>query len=205
MAIVSASTNPKRRILADYDDQGIYVYQAFSDYTGKHAIHHKAFIRGLGFNRQRMTWIKPSLAWALYRSGYATKDRQTVLLRIKVSHEGFLSILSQSVLAEYEETMFHSTKDEWRRLLAKYPGRVQWDPARDYDINRKLDYRAIQIGLGGDLPNHYAEDWIQDIEDFTPLAHEIHTNILAGKQLPELPKERVYPIHSNLATQLNMD
>lgn len=201
----SSDKQPLHRcVLAEYDDEGINVYQAFSEYTGLNALKHQAFVHGLGFNRKRMTWIKPSLAWALYRSGYATKGRQTVLLKIKVCHEGFLEILRQCVLAEYEETGFHSNKEDWRSLLAVHDGRVQWDPAYDYDIRNKLAHRAIQIGLGGDLPNRYADEWILSIEDATPLAHSLKRAVETGRPLPELPNERHYTVDQDIMDRLNM-
>ncbi|HBB34945.1 MAG TPA: hypothetical protein DDZ80_20145 [Cyanobacteria bacterium UBA8803] len=35
---------------------------------------------GKGFSLHRMTWIKPSLGWMLYRSGYATKRTHPIKL-----------------------------------------------------------------------------------------------------------------------------
>jgi Domain of unknown function (DUF4291) len=37
----------------------------------------------------RMTWIKPSFNWMTYRSGYATKPGQEVVLGIDIAREGF--------------------------------------------------------------------------------------------------------------------
>jgi len=195
----------KREILADYDDEGVYVYQAFSDFTGQNAIKHNAFVRGLGFNRGgRMSWIKPSLAWALYRSGFATKDRQTVLLRIKICHEGFIEILNNCVLSEFQETISHPDKKHWQHLLDKYEGRVQWDPARDLSLN-KLDHRAIQIGIKGTLIENYAERWIVSIEDVSCLAHKILNAIESQQPMPNVPVERVYPVSEELRKRLNFD
>ena len=78
---------PEQRIYAHYDDQGIFVYQAYKPSIVKAALEKGTF--GAGFNRERMTWIKPSFAWMLYRSGYATKTRQEAILKIKLTHEGF--------------------------------------------------------------------------------------------------------------------
>ena len=47
------------------------------------------------WNPTRMTWIKPSFAWVLYRSGYGRKHNQTRVLKMKLSHdtvEGTLKI-----------------------------------------------------------------------------------------------------------------
>ena len=81
----------ERQIYAAYDDEGVYVYQAFKPSIVKAALDKGTF--GAGFNMERMTWIKPSFGWILYRSGYATKTRQEAILKIKLTHEGFLKIL----------------------------------------------------------------------------------------------------------------
>ena len=65
----------ERTIIADHDDQGIFVYQAFKPTVVEEALRQGTF--GKGFNLERMTWIKPSFAWMLYRSDYATAHRQS--------------------------------------------------------------------------------------------------------------------------------
>ncbi|KAA8634698.1 hypothetical protein SMACR_00820 [Sordaria macrospora] len=46
-----------------------------------------------------MTWIKPSLAWMLYLSGYSYKDPgQERILAIKMKREDFLGLLGRGVL-----------------------------------------------------------------------------------------------------------
>ena len=49
---------------------------------------------GPKWNPTRMTWIKPSFAWMLYRSGYGHKPGQERILRIKLSHETVAKLLS---------------------------------------------------------------------------------------------------------------
>ena len=61
-----------RKIFANYDEEGIYVYQAFKPTIVAAALKHGTFDKG--FSLDRMTWIKPSFGWMLYRSGYATKQ-----------------------------------------------------------------------------------------------------------------------------------
>jgi hypothetical protein len=64
-----------------------------------------------------MTWIKPSFAWVLYRSGYGFKDKnQERILKIKLKHESIAIFLS---------------KCECGIGKGGGIGRVQWDPARD--------------------------------------------------------------------------
>jgi uncharacterized protein DUF4291 len=57
--------------------------------------------------------------------------------------------------------------------------RVQWDPERSIALER-LEHRAIQVGLGRDAVDRYVDEWIQGIEDVTPLAHEIQSLVQRG-------------------------
>ena len=72
-----------RQILAAFDEGGLFVYQAFSPEIVEAAVERGTFNRG--FNLDRMTWIKPSFGWMLYRSGYAGKHRQERIARIRLS------------------------------------------------------------------------------------------------------------------------
>ncbi|MCU0544743.1 MAG: DUF4291 domain-containing protein [Oscillatoriaceae cyanobacterium Prado104] len=56
----------QRKIFAAFDSEGIFVYQAFKAAIADEAVRKQTF--GKGFNLERMTWIKPSLGWMLYRS-----------------------------------------------------------------------------------------------------------------------------------------
>ena len=53
-----------------------------------------------------MTWIKPSFAWMLYRSGYGKKPGQERVLRIKLSHETVSKLLSQCKLSHKSQRWF---------------------------------------------------------------------------------------------------
>ena len=81
----------RRQIHAEFDEDGVIVYQAFKSSIADEALRLGTF--GKGFNLERMTWIKPSFGWMLYRSLYGTKHRQERILKIKLSHAGFLTIL----------------------------------------------------------------------------------------------------------------
>ena len=102
---------------------------------------------GPKWNPTRMTWIKPSFAWMLYRSGYGKKPGQERVLRIKLSHETVSKLLSQCKLS-------HKSQSD---KIPNMNGRVQWDPERDiFSSDSKKNEpgifqrtRAIQIGLKG--------------------------------------------------------
>ena len=77
----------------EYDDDGVYFYQAFNDAIADWAVEHQA-LGGPAFNATRMTWIKPSFAWVLYRSGYAASTAGAVL-KLKLPHAAVAALLSR--------------------------------------------------------------------------------------------------------------
>lgn len=183
-----------RKIFASYDEAGIYVYQAFHPSIVNAAIHKGTF--GKGFNLQRMTWIKPSFGWMLYRSGYASKHNQEAILKIKLSHNGFEEILSQSVETSFNPKLY-ATESDWTKALAKSEVRHQWDPERAI-TGEKLNRRAIQIGLKGGVVIKYVNRWICSLEDVTALAKQIAQLIELKQPLPLVPEETEYLIDSRL-------
>jgi len=69
------------------------------------------------FSMGRMTWIKPSFNWMMYRCGFARKAGQEVVLGIDITRAGFEWALEHAVLSHYEPSI-HSSHDEWRSSLA---------------------------------------------------------------------------------------
>lgn len=170
-----------RQILAQFDEGGIFVYQAFKPAIADRALRLGTF--GKGFSLERMTWIKPSYKWMLYRSGYATKHGQERILKIQLSHAGFQTILAQAIPASYNRDLF-ATKLDWERALKLSEVRYQWDPDRNLRLER-LERRAIQLGIRGGTVRSYVRDWILGIEDVTELTRTIHAAVRdKEKQLP---------------------
>ncbi|HCA97071.1 MAG TPA: DUF4291 domain-containing protein, partial [Cyanobacteria bacterium UBA9226] len=159
----------ERQILANFDEEGISVYQAFKPSTAEEAVRLGTF--GTGFSLERMTWIKPSFGWMLYRSGYAIKQGQECILKIKLTHEGFQTILAQAVPSSFDRTLF-KTKQDWSGALRRGEVRYQWDPDRDLKL-QILPHRALQLGIRGSVVRDYVNCWILAIEDVTELAHRI--------------------------------
>jgi hypothetical protein len=130
------------------------------------AVQYQAF-GGPQFKAKRMTWIKPSFAWVLYRSGYGLKHNQNRILKIKLSHRAVAELLYRCKCKEGGSGS---------------NGRVQWDPARDIMTSegkgkkqtpRKLpQQRAIQIGLQWALSELYVAS-VLSIEDATALARQV--------------------------------
>lgn len=191
----------ERQIYAAYDDEGVYVYQAFKPSTVAAALAKGTF--GAGFNMDRMTWIKPSFGWMLYRSGYATKTRQQGVLKIKLTHDGFLTILRESVETIFNPHVYNS-EDQWRQALKESKVRHQWDPERSLTLHRHETRRAIQIGIRGWVVYKYVNEWIIALEEVTVLAWAIKEAKDRKQAFPLVPDERVYPVDDNLVRRLGI-
>lgn len=135
----------ENKIRAVYDDESITVYQAYSKDIALPAIANQKFVPP--FKIDRMTWIKPSFLWMMYRSGWATKVGQEHVLEIKIKREGFQWALDNSCLSHFDPNV-HKSKEDWESKIKTAPVRVQWDPERDIHLE-KLPFRSIQIGLSG--------------------------------------------------------
>ncbi|OFW80254.1 MAG: hypothetical protein A2W44_12300, partial [Acinetobacter sp. RIFCSPHIGHO2_12_41_5] len=120
---------------------------------------------------ERMTWIKPSFLWMMYRSGWGMKDdAQKRILAIDITREGFEWALGHSCPSHRGSNM---SDQEWKQLKDSSPVRIQWDPERDIFL-QPLPYRAIQIGLSKEAVELYVQEWVQKITDVTSLAQSIH-------------------------------
>mmetsp|Transcript_22145 Transcript_22145/g.36645 ORF Transcript_22145/g.36645 Transcript_22145/m.36645 type:complete len:219 (-) Transcript_22145:1656-2312(-) len=183
-------------INTEWDDEGVYFYQAYNDEIADWALEYQT-LGGPAFKPTRMTWIKPSFAWVLYRSGYGRKKNQERILKIKLGHDSLGQLLSCC-------TCGHGNGGTL--------GRVQWDPERDIltpgskgeGPRKMVGTRAIQIGLSKSLSETYVASILQ-IEDVTDLASRIgeaHGTLAKNPEagvmeelLFELPLERPYIPH----------
>lgn len=182
-----------RQIRAVHDDRTIRVYQAYNDAIADSALAAGTFVSP-PFSMTRMTWIKPSFLWMMYRAGWGRKDAgQNRILAIDITHQGFAWALANGCSSHVEPGMSGA---EYAALKARCPVRVQWDPERDL-LHRPLPHRAIQIGLSGEAVRLYAGEWITKVTEVTALAHEIEALVLArdwagAERL--LPDERPYTV-----------
>jgi hypothetical protein len=193
-----------RTIYAAQDERGLYVYQAFCPHIAKHALEKGTF--GEGFGMRRMTWIKPSFGWMLHRSHFGESRNQEVILRIKISHEGFGTLLRESALASFDPDVYPSQSD-WRKRLSDAHARVQWDPDRNLACNQIVARRAIQVGIGAELMRDYVDTWILSLEDVTAVAKSVQRMIQSGCPADKLPHpylEREYPVDSEIMVRLGM-
>lgn len=84
-----------RHILAHYDETSIVVYQAFRPEIGAYAVEHQQL--GGGFKFRRMSWIKPSFLWMMYRSRWGSKPGQEMVLAVRIKRDFFDRVLAQAV------------------------------------------------------------------------------------------------------------
>ncbi|MEV7870217.1 DUF4291 domain-containing protein [Streptomyces sp. NPDC088124] len=181
------------KVRAVFTDDTITVYQAYPARIADPAVAAGTFVDP--FKRTRMTWIKPSFLWMMYRSGWAMKPDQERVLSIQITREGFEWALSHACLSHFDRTRFRD-EVEWRAELESSPVRVQWDPDRDTGLN-PLSRRAIQVGLSGEAVERYLDDWIVGMTDITGMVGDIHRAVRAGDQAEVaalLPEEREYPL-----------
>ncbi|MFG3030791.1 DUF4291 domain-containing protein [Streptomyces sp. NPDC048253] len=184
---------PQHRIRAAHSESTITVYQAYSPEIGLPAVRDGRF--PAAWKRDRMTWIKPSFTWMMYRCGWGLKEGQETVLAVEISREGFEWALRHACLSHYVPEL-HADQAEWKRQLKQAPARVQWDPERDLHFNA-LPHRSLQLGLAGEATVRYADEWIVGIEDVTPLVREVHARVRAGelgRATELLPEERPYPV-----------
>ncbi len=193
----------ERIVRAVYDNDTITLYQAFNKHIAQSAVEHQTFISP-PFKMERMTWIKPSFLWMMYRSGWATKENQESILAIKIKRSGFEWALQNSCLSHFDSSV-HSSYDTWKETLKNSPVRIQWDPEKDI-LLQPLDYRSIQIGLSGIAVEKYVTDWIVQVDDITEHCKYLFQLVTDGKinQAKDLlPQEQLYPLPENITLIVN--
>ncbi|MEV6729793.1 DUF4291 domain-containing protein [Streptomyces sp. NPDC051364] len=186
---------PDRQIRAAHTDTTVTVYQAYAPRLGVPAARDGRFPPA--WKRERMTWIKPSFLWMMYRCGWAAKADQETVLAVEITREGFDHALRHACLSHFERGT-HTDREAWQQALRESPARVQWDPERDLHLN-PLAHRSLQLGLSGPASRAYADEWTVAIRDVTPLAREIHGLVRSGDEAAAralLPVETPYPAGS---------
>lgn len=178
-------------ILAQFDEESVVVYQAYRPAIGRFAAEHGYF--GGDFKLSRMSWIKLNFLWMMYRSGWGTKPGQEVTLAVRIKRSAFDSILSQAVHSTFERAVYPSQPD-WKKAVASSDVRLQWDPDHN-PAGGKVERRAIQLGLRGDVLARYAREWIVGIQDISNLVAEQRA-AASGKGYENLvtPEEYPYPV-----------
>ncbi|MDE6052720.1 MAG: DUF4291 domain-containing protein [Lachnospiraceae bacterium] len=179
-----------KEVFARYDKQCIRVYQAYNAAIAKEAVALQTF--GKNFNLDRMTWIKPSFLWLMYRSNWGTKKDQECILALDIYRSEFDTLLEKAVLTSPDSASY--TGEQWERVFRETTVYCQWDPDRNMNGNA-IDRAAIQIGIKGNSVRELLDKGICRIEDLTPLVRKWNMERKNGRLgAKELPSEKRYPV-----------
>jgi hypothetical protein len=189
-------TSPLREVRADFDAETIVVYQAYAPAIAVPSVAAQRFVPP--FSRERMTWIKPSFLWTMYRSGWATKPGQERVLAVRMTRPGFEQALSSACLSHFDPDLYPDRK-AWQERLASTPVRVQWDPERDAALAAR-PWRSLQVGLGRPVVPVYVDEWVVGLEDVTQRVHLLRD--LPVRERVDLPAERPYPLPADVAAAI---
>jgi len=192
-----------QHILAHQAEESLVVYQAYNHSIAEFALQNQ-YLGGPHFSYSRMSWIKPNFLWMMYRCGWASKENQERVLAIWLKKTDFETILSQAVFSSFKEDKYKDGED-WKTELHSKEVRLQWDPDHD-PFGRKLNRRAIQLGLKGNALEAFGRGCIQSIEDITGFVQEqsakLNTNRIADLLVP---LESVYkPIDKTLYSKIDI-
>ena len=180
-----------RHILASFDADSIVVYQAYKPAIAEWAITHQRF-GGPAFSFSRMSWIKPSFLWMMYRSGWAQKPDQSRVLSVQLRRAYFEQFVRDAVPAQFHEQGKFDSQGAWRDAVRASDVRIQWDPDRN-PLGAPLARRAIQLGLRGSALQAYATQAILEITDITPFVQEQRGALeVGGAAAVMIPVQRVY-------------
>jgi hypothetical protein len=192
-----------RHILAQFDDDTVVVYQAYSPAIGRHAAEQGVF--GGDFSYTRMSWVKPNFLWMMDRSGWGTKENQEVTLALRVRRTFFDALLAVAVPSSWDREQFE-TREEWSRAVGRSAVRLQWDPDH-HPSGAKLDRRAIQLGLRGRLLEDFGRRELVEVTDLSEFVAEQRERFKSGGASALVtPRERVYrPADSATIARLRLD
>jgi len=179
-----------RYILAHFDDQHIVVYQAYRPETAHYVLEHGIF-GGPNFSYRRMSWVKTSFLWMMYRCGWATKAGQERVLAIWLRRTFFEQVLAQAVLTTFDERAYPSLS-AYQAAFRAARVRLQWDPDRLPTCARCGGRRAIQLGLRGSTLEEYGQREIVEVIDMTAFVKEQRSNAAPPYADLVVPVQRVY-------------
>jgi hypothetical protein len=177
-------------VLAQYDDESVVVYQAYRPSIARYALEHGRF-GGPDFSFGRMSWIKPNFLWMMFRSGWAMKQGQEMVLALRLRRDFFDELLRQAVPSSWDTSQY-DTREKWAAAVETSEVRLQWDPDHA-PSGAKVPRRALQLGLRGSMLAAMASDALIEVIDMTefvasqrPWAQDDSTTLVT-------PTEHVYP------------
>lgn len=189
------------QIRANYDRDTIVIYQAYSQQIAEPALRHQRFVTPFSF--RRMTWIKPSFRWLMYRSNWGQKNGQQKILAVRILRTGWDKALSLGVLTHPEPSLFPNPS-EWESQFKAAHVHIQWDTERTLR-GAGLNQYSIQVGISRHLIQEYVDEWIVEIEDLTPNVVKIRNEMNSRRSRKTsrlIPPERFYPVDPQIGKRL---
>ena len=188
-----------QQIIGYQTAEEIVVYQAYKPSIAAFAVANQ-ILGGNAYSYNRMSWIKPNFLWMMYRCGWAEKENQERVLAIWTKKSVLKEILENAAISSFN-SRYHPSHDAWKKELETKEARLQWDPDHD-PYGRKLERRAIQLGLKGQLLENFGKKQITRIEDITDFVKE-QKHKLDNHKLEELivPVERIWEINDTALQQ----
>lgn len=193
-------STPQRQVRAVHDADTITVYQAYPPAIADAALRAGRFVPP--FKRERMTWVKPSFCWMMYRCGWATKPGQERVLAVRMTRSGFEQALGMATLSHFDRSL-HDDAAAWAAQKASSPVRVQWDPERT-PTGVALGHRSLQVGIGGAAVDAYVDEWVVGLADITDQVRAWRAELTAG-DAPALPAETPYPLPPLVAARVGAE
>jgi len=181
-----------QHIIGCQDQNSIVVYQAYKRGIAEFAVANKR-LGGPEFSYARMSWIKPSFLWMMFRCGWAEKENQEAVLALTVARDFFIEILHDAVISSFNRDCYDN-QEIWRNELNIKQVRLQWDPDHDH-FGNTITRRAIQLGLKGNMLERFGKNEIQSVKDITPFVRQ-QKKLLDDGQTEKLtvPYETIFEI-----------
>lgn len=138
----------------------------------------------------------------MHRSNWAQKSNQSRILAVHIKRSAWEKALSLGVLTSPEKSI-HGSGKQWDSQFNNAKVHVQWDTERNQK-GAALNHFSIQVGLSRHIIQEFVEDWVVEIEDFTPLVQKLNKLRRTGDRnfVKHLPQEKVYPVPEGIGEQL---
>ncbi|KAI0561637.1 hypothetical protein FGB62_76g090 [Gracilaria domingensis] len=136
----------------------------------------------------------------MYRSGWASKEDQEVILAIRLWREYFDDLLAQSVSTAYSSTAEHATVAEWGKALKKSDVLIQWDPDHHIITGAPLPYRVVQLGIRREALEGFRGGGIASITDISQEARRLRKQLLSKPLTDPLSCTEETPLETQYRT-----
>ena len=152
------------------------VYQAYNPTIGRFAAENG--VLGGDFRFSRMSWVKPTFLWMMYRSAWGTKENQEVTLALRIRRTFFDSLLAAAVPSTWDRERY-ATEQQWSHDIGQSAVRVQWDPDH-LPSGEKLERRALQLGLRGEALESFGRNELVEVFDLSEFVAEQRARLAYG-------------------------